>query len=436
MSAEQPPQATREEELRSKLDKLENEGQRSSQDQYRGPSRERSGLEMEVQEAEEELRNLETTKHTEGRKREIRERLSRLENEGQRSSQSQYRGPSRERSGLENEVLELEDELRGLEGGKDKKTSAELREELKAGVEELDSLSGEKTVPAEEAGTAEDGKVPAGPEAKDTSVEAQKARIRALALGNRGPEAMDRMEKELGTGLRTSKEFYKHSAPLAEKMLSSEKAFLDALRAHQKSRNTLGVMGENMFGQKKHPPEVQALRDAWVKDRADYASYLKSSAEVRHQDRLTDNPNRRKLDKDAVLERYQRRFTAREVVIGAEEAEVRARKEGLDSREKGWLGKAFDKYKGKAQWVRVLASSALLTGSIVAVAGGATIGLPLVLGGASVLTAIAALRAKSGSKSEAFFAGASVAGIFGLVGDKVVRGAHWLAGTKSKADAR
>ncbi|MBU2103525.1 hypothetical protein KKD95_00755, partial [Patescibacteria group bacterium] len=378
---------------------------------------------------------------TAGRIQELRERLSKLETEGQRSSDSKYRGASRERSGLEGEVLEIEDEIRELEGGKKtEKTSAELREELKNGVEELSSLS----TPAEaepvkeqakEEGEASEAAPAEKKEGKD-AIDEQRARIRALALGNRGPEAMDRLEKELGTGLRTSKEFYKHSAPLAEKMLTSEKAFLDALRAHQKSRNTLGVIGENIAGQRNHPPEVQALRDAWVKDRADYASYLNSSAEVRHNDRGIDNPNRIKLDKDKVLERYQRRFVAKEVVLGAEEAEVRARKEGLDSREKGWLGKAFDKYKSKAQWVRVLASSALLSGSIIAVAGGATVGFPLVLGAASVLTAIGALKAKSGSKTEAAFAGASIAGLFGLVGDKAVRGTHWLFGTKKKADAK
>lgn len=446
MTAEKPPRSSstsedREKELRSKLDRLEDEGQRSSEGPYRGASRERGGLENEVAEAEAELRGLENTKHTEGRKKEIRDRLASLENEAQRSSDSKYRGASRERSGLEGEVLELEDELRTLEGGKPRadKTAAELREELKAGVEELSAISGETPEKAET--PKEDEKAPEAavapqPEATKSSIEDQQARIRALALGNRGPEAMDRMEKELGTGLRTSKEFYKHSAPLAEKMLTSEKAFLDALRAHQKSRNTMGVIGENIVGQRKHPPEVQALRDAWVKDRADYARYLNASAEVRHHDRGIDNPNRKKLDRDEVLARYQRRFTAREVVLGAEEAEVRARKEGLDSREKGWLGKAFDGYKSKAQWVRVLTSSALLTGSIIAVAGGATIGLPLVLGAASVLTAAAALRAKSGSKSEAFFAGASIAGVFGLVGDKAVRGAHWLFGTQKKADAK
>ncbi|GEM_PF-6316781 len=446
MTAEKPPRSSassedREKELRSKLDRLEDEGQRSSEGSYRGASRERGGLENEAVEAEQELRALETTRHTEGRKQEIRAKLARLENEGQRSSDSKYRGASRERSGLEGEVLELEDELRTLEGGKPRadKTAAELREELKAGVEELSAISSEtpeKTETPKEVEKAPEAAAAPQPEATKSSIEDQQARIRALALGNRGPEAMDRMEKELGVGLRTSKEFYKHSAPLAEKMLTSEKAFLDALRAQQKSRNTLGVMGDNILGQRNHPPEIQALRDAWVKDRADYARYLNASAEVRHHDRGIDNPKRKKFDRDEVLARYQRRFTAREVVLGAEEAEVRARKEGLDSREKGWLGKAFDGYKSKAQWVRVLTSSALLTGSIIAVAGGATIGLPLVLGAASVLTAAAALRAKSGSKSEAFFAGASIAGVFGLVGDKAVRGAHWLFGTQKKADAK
>lgn len=292
-------------------------------------------------------------------------------------------------------------------------------------------------------GAAEATSAEAGPKSlKEQALEKQ-AELRELMLKTRGPEEVAKLEAIFGKQLRTSPEFFLKSAPMAERMLNAEQAYLAAYRQWNGDRHDLGVMSEQVWmgAGDNVPPRVKELREKWVQERAAYNGYLNSSAEVRYQDRENEGTRKHKFGREAVLERYNRIVAVRETVLGAEEAELRAKEMGLNERERGALGKLFDGYKKLPLWQRVLASSAILAGvGAATVLMGSGLGwVPLLMAGPSALLTWRAAAAKTPGTRTALGYAASitgVAGVFGLVGEGIARGLHGLFGTRKKAAAK
>lgn len=308
---------------------------------------------------------------------------------------------------------------------------------------------------SEAPGTPEGGPVPvpgaaaegAAAEAGSKSLKEQalekQAQLRELMLKTRGPEEVAKLEAIFGKQLRTSPEFFLKSAPMAERMLNAEQAYLAAYRQWNGDRHDLGVMSEQVWmgAGDNVPPRVKELREKWIQERAAYNGYLRSSAEVRYQDRENEGTRKHKFGREAVLERYNRIVAVRETVLGAEEAELRAKEMGLNERERGALGKLFDGYKKLPLWQRILASSAILAGvGAATVLMGSGLGwIPLVMAGPSALLTWRAAAAKNPGTRTALGYAASitgVAGVFGLVGEGIARGLHGLFGTRKKAAAK
>lgn len=280
----------------------------------------------------------------------------------------------------------------------------------------------------------------------DESLSHKDKKILRLALSTRGPEAMKELQKQMKLdttpGSKRTKDAHRTESLIhAEKMLDSESAYFAALKKFHKTKGFHSVVGDqfNPDG-RKLPPEVQELKNAWIKSRADYAGFMKGSASERHIERhKKDTGKTGALRSHDVMERYQRRFITKEVVLGAEEAEYRSRMEGLSSRDKKGIEKVFAGFKKLSPALRVFSTSAMITGGVAAMTAGSTFFGPvfLALGATSAVTTLAASMAKEGSKTKSVLskiAGlASVGGIFGFFGDKAVRGGHGLAGTKDKA---
>lgn len=255
----------------------------------------------------------------------------------------------------------------------------------------------------------------------------------SMALETRGPEAMQKLALELGDGKRTSAEMAETSAPFAAKMYESEKAYFDALKVHHAERNIGSVMLEQFAGHHL-PKEVQKLREEWVASRAEYAGFLKQSASERH---MAKEGNAHGARREKVLERYQRIVTAREVVLGAEEAEQRAQLDGLDNRKRGWVDKAYEGYKKLPPGVRILGTTALLTtAGIVATGGGIFAVAPagLALGRAGLRWAAEANKGTSiGNTASGLALIFSIGAVGGLVGQKGTELFHKAVGTERKA---
>ncbi len=249
---------------------------------------------------------------------------------------------------------------------------------------------------------------------------------------------------------RTSDEHRAESLVHAEKMLDAESDYFAALKKFHKTKGFHSVLGDqfNPDG-RKLPGDVQAKKDAWIKARADYAGFMRGHATEQHIARHKNFERKdgkmgiggatSKLLSHAVMERYQRRFITKEVVLGAEEAEYRARMEGLSSRDKKGIEKFFSQFKSLPTILRTLSTSAMIAGGVGAVVAGSTIGgaAMLALGATSAITTIAAAKSKEGSAAKSFWTKAatvaSIGGIFGFLGDKTIRGVHSGLGTKKNA---
>lgn len=141
-----------------------------------------------------------------------------------------------------------------------------------------------------------------------------------------------------------------------------------------------------------------------------------------------------------VNDRYTRRYgILQKVVIEPMKAQERARAAGLEVREIGAIEGWIDKhYLNLPPYQRILATSAVITG-ISAALGGAVI-VPLAFAGASAVASVAAsyIEKKGWGKTAATGVAtiASVGGLLGLAANLITKGAHHLAGTKSKAKER
>jgi len=206
------------------------------------------------------------------------------------------------------------------------------------------------------------------------------------------------------------------------------------------------MLGEHM------PRELKKLRTEWIKSRASFAKAQEEAVEARLASRprtreevlegLQKHKGKGSLDRDEVLRRYKKMVTIRTVVIGAEEEELGVRKEGIQARsglEHGkidtMLQNAGEWYKRQPAGVRILATSALLTGGAALAAGSM---MPLLIGGSAAGLKWLAEAQKNKNTKVSKIAGivsrlTSVAAVAGYAGEYAVRGAHKALGTERKA---
>jgi hypothetical protein len=265
----------------------------------------------------------------------------------------------------------------------------------------------------------------------------------------RGPEAAAALEAELSVKgpHKTSAEVYAKMAPHAKRMLEAEAVYMKALKEHEAKKRSSWQVVKGFFKKEQLPADLERLRSRWVEERASYGAYMKSSAETRHRERSVDKLRRMRHSPEEVLARYQRRYVTREVLLGAEEAELKAKTEGFNEREKSRLEKAYAWYMALPPRTRIYGTAAAMTtlglvGGAVAAGGfvAATgYGLAsLVLGAASAKTRYEAEISKDPERKKklgwaARFLG--IGSIAGLATEGAVRLGHSIAGTEAKAES-
>ena len=325
------------------------------------------------------------------------------------------------------ELDEIEEQLKHTSNAALEERGIILEEELRS----LTRSSGRKKIEADDSVESIESTPTELPELPAERPKFQPAtKAEHLALETRGPEAMQKLRESLGEGARTNNEVAEASSPYAEKMYEAEKAYTDALKAHHRERTAGSIILEQFIGHGL-PKEVQKLREEWVEARAGYAGFLKQSASERH---MGKEGNAHGARRDKVLERYQRMVILREVVLGAEEAEQRAQMEGMDTRHKGWIDKAFEGYKKLPAGVRILGTAALFAGA--AAAGGVLAAGPAAyLAGRAGLNWFAAEQAGTALGASAGWLAriTSVGAIMGVAGELGVRAVHGALGTRRKA---
>ncbi len=252
-------------------------------------------------------------------------------------------------------------------------------------------------------------------------------------------ETVSRAEEEAVTKLNAQQESVKEIS----------KQYFAALQADQKARGAGSKIIEDLTGLDGTKKSTKQLRAGWIRARAEFALAQKTALDAR----LADRPKTREelleglkykgrdsLDQARVRARYERMVTTRTVVMGAEEAELVVKMEGLSARDKTSLDRAFDQYKALPSSIRIFGTSAailgLTTGASI-ILGGSVIGLvPLGMVGAS-----AALRfwaEKSNGKNAKQWVGGvshltSIGGAFGAMSNYAVSLGHRIAGTERKA---
>lgn len=311
---------------------------------------------------------------------------------------------------------------------------SQLKNSRSGGLEERGVLLEEELRKLESAGKRKK-KTEAG-EAPSVPVFEPRTKIERMALRTRGQEAMQERSEKVGSGPRTSKEVAKASEPFAEKMYEAEREYFDALKQHHANRGDVSVALEEMVGHAL-PKDVQQLKEKWIASRAAYGSFLKQSSAERFVKKHGSRTSKHGFSEKEVLNRYNRVVTAREIVLGAEEAEQRAQMAGLSERERGFIGGAFDAYKKLPPGVRIFA-----TGAVFSSIGLATGGIALAAAPAALLLGRAGLAQWAHSRKGNIDGTAASAAKFvigiaaiggALAGEYGTRAFHQVAGTKRKA---
>jgi hypothetical protein len=248
-------------------------------------------------------------------------------------------------------------------------------------------------------------------------------------------------------------ELERRAAMLAEKsglsearsaMLSSHKAYLDAVHKFQKERSGLGIASEKFTGAQM-PKELKEMRRAWVANRQAFYTQQLESVDTRLKDRvatpekvlegLKNYKGKGHFTPEEIKARYESMISVRSTVLGFEEAEKDARVEGLSERDKGRFEKAMDWYNKKPAWVRIGVTSAIMFGGAAYLASGVGIGATLIAG-TSIAARIHADMNKGtllGGASTAFAKVIAVGAMIGFAAEGTVRGYHLMAGTERKA---
>jgi hypothetical protein len=281
---------------------------------------------------------------------------------------------------------------------------------------------------------------------------------------NRGYDAQNKLKEDLGSLTQpgkmfhqTTREMQEKSMPYADKMYKAEREYFKALREFHKGRGALSVrVGDKLkYGEVTLPQEVNDLKQTWMQSRSEYAGFLKQSAADR-QNYVEDGSKKfgntsKKWEgmsdeqKQKVLKRYGRIKVAREVILGAEEAQLRAKEDGLKLREKTFIDRRLDWFKNKVSpSTKLLIGSALMGGlGTAAIAGGSVFGLlGTVMAVPSAIYALRAMFTKDQAKKDKFnktsatFAKFTVGGLFGMLGAAGTRKTHEVLKTQEKADKK
>jgi len=269
-----------------------------------------------------------------------------------------------------------------------------------------------------------------------------------------GTDSLDATPKEMRqkyreTVSRAEEEAVDKLNAQQENVKNLSKEYFAALKAEQKARGAGSKIVEDLTGLEGTTKATKQLRSDWIKARAEFALAQKTALDARLADRPKTREElleglkyrgRQSLDEARVRARYERMVTTRTVVMGAEEAELAVKMEGLSERDKTSFDRAYDRYKKLPPSVRIFGTSAailgLTTGAGV-ILGGSVIGLvPLGMAGAS-----AALRfwaEKNNNKNAKQWIGGasrltSIGGAFGAMSNYAVSLGHRLAGTERKA---
>jgi hypothetical protein len=250
-------------------------------------------------------------------------------------------------------------------------------------------------------------------------------------------EILQKWDKKLDK----SAEVQEKAMPFAKKMYDSERQYLQALKEFHSKRGFFSVSLDK-FTKKEValPTEIQAFKKAWMQSRAEYGGYLKSSA----SERLKGKGHTDEYIAKA-LEKYERGTILREVVFGAEEAQQRARIEGLKTREKGFIEKRFDWFKNKVSKPKKILFGAALMGGLgtagIVALGASPLGLlGSVMAVPSAFYAIRALFEKDQVKKDKYvnkaagFAKWTIGGMIGRAAEGGTRMGHKFFKTEEKAE--
>jgi hypothetical protein len=242
--------------------------------------------------------------------------------------------------------------------------------------------------------------------------------------------------------------YEKHKAKL-DAIEAAQTVYFDALKEHQKKRGSLGIATEKFLGEKL-PKDVKALWQTWIDARSDL---WHSQAEIA-QERLANHPATRgevleglekykgKFTQEQIMARHERWNMARTTLIGREKAEDDIRIAGLNERDKGRFDKALEWYKDLPPGVRIVGTSAIITGAVAGgtfiVLGSTTVGIASMLYGGSSAAARWYAEAKKDTNpktSRLIKTLASIPAVAGWLAQQASDLEHKLSKTEAKADA-
>jgi len=280
-------------------------------------------------------------------------------------------------------------------------------------------------------------------------------KVEHVATNFYGPESLDATPKEIRhkfrmTASRAENMIVADMYEQQERVKEVTKEYFAALRADQQSRGTGSKILEDLTGLEGNKKSTRDLRNEWLRARAYFAFTQNEALDERLRNRpktredilegLKKYKGKESLDEGRVRARYERMVTVRTVVMGAEEAELAAKMEGLNSRDKRSIDRFYDRYKKLPPAVRIFGTSAALLGLTTGagvILGGAMIGIvPLGMAGTSAALRFFAEK-NNNKKVKQWLDGvskfASIGGAFGALMNYGVTEAHSKLGTEERA---
>ncbi|MGE5541210.1 MAG: hypothetical protein ACM3TU_02915 [Bacillota bacterium] len=197
-------------------------------------------------------------------------------------------------------------------------------------------------------------------------------------------EALDRAKNRAGK-IEATKVFESGLEKQRANVKEKEMYYFSMLRRHQHERGfwdaTLMRLGARKSNRDRLPLHLQELRQGVMKARAEEAQYLLGSIEARREGRgakrdmdkvIEQGPNKGKTHGEVLRERYKRMFVTKEVVFGFENAEQKARMDGLRSRDRTLVERGWKWYNNLPPKQKILMSAPFI----------ATFGTAALMGGA------------------------------------------------------
>ncbi len=251
-----------------------------------------------------------------------------------------------------------------------------------------------------------------------------KANMEEAAAIYQGRASLGEVEQIKGRSPETRAAGRAESARLSSNEKQAQEFYFAALRRTQKNKSFFAALGERAgFGTSRDvDPQYNttALRENWVKARAERASHVLSGIDAHHAERPRGP------------ERAQgRTFIVQEAVFRGEETEQKVRIDALRSRDRGvveavWKG--YNKLSPRQKQLFGVATAAT-AGTTAALVGGVPALLTvLAMSGAGAALNTVSLLSKDGSKSQKFSSQASkfatFGGFGGMIGRMLARGTN------------